>query len=98
MSCILWLSPVFTCIYLLLLGEYDGGIYQHKWILCIKKILISVGRPDLLNKEVIENPQKSIKNQIPQPLSDRYFQEWHSKVATSSNRNNYYLFKQEFNF
>ena len=47
-------------LYLLLLGEYDGGIHQHKWIHFIKHILISVGRPDLLNKEVIENP-KSIK-------------------------------------
>ena len=47
-------------LYLLLLGEYDGGIHQHKWIHFIKHILISVGRPDLLNKEVIEN-QKSIK-------------------------------------
>ena len=46
-------------LYLLLLGEYDGGIYQHKWIHCIKQILISVGRPELLNKEVIENPNQS---------------------------------------
>ena len=43
-------------LYLLLLGEYDGGIHQHKWIHFIKHILISVGSPDLLNKEVIENP------------------------------------------
>ena len=50
-------------LYLIQLGEYDGGIHQHKWIHFIKHILISVGRPDLLNKEVIENP-KSIKNQI----------------------------------
>ena len=28
-------------LYLLLLGEYDGGIFQHKWIHCIKQILIS---------------------------------------------------------
>ena len=46
-------------LYLLLLGEYDGGIHQHKWIHFIKHILISVGRPDLLNKEVIENPNQS---------------------------------------
>ena len=45
---------------MLFLEEYDGGIYQHKWIDCIKQIRISVGRPDLLNKEVIKNP-KSIK-------------------------------------
>ena len=84
-------------LYLLLLGEYDGGIYQHKWIHCIKQILISVGRPDLLNKEVIENP-KSIKNQISQTLSDLYVQEWHNKVASSSKGKNYNLFKQDLNF
>ena len=44
-------------LYLLLLGEYDGGIHQHKWIHFIKHILISVGCPDLLNKKVIENPR-----------------------------------------
>ena len=67
-------------VILLLLGEYDGGIHQHKWIHFIKHILISVGRPDLLNKEVIENP-KSIKNQISKTLSDLYVQEWHNKVT-----------------
>ena len=84
-------------LYLLLLGEYDGGIHQHKWIHFIKHILISVGRPDLLNKEVIENP-KSIKNQISKTLSDLYVQEWHNKVTSSSKGKNYTLFKQDLNF
>ena len=70
-------------LYLLFLGEYGSGIYQHKRIHCIKQILISVGRPGLLNKEVIENP-KSIKNQISQTLSDLYVQEWDKKVTSSS--------------
>ena len=52
-------------------GEYDGGIYQHKWIHCIKEILIYVGRIDLLHKEVIEHP-KLIKMQISKTLSDLY--------------------------
>ena len=34
-------------LYLLLRGEYDGGIHQHKWIHFIKHILLSVGRPTL---------------------------------------------------
>ena len=59
--------------------------------------LISVGRPDLLNKEVIENP-KSIKNQISKTLSDLYVQEWHNKVTSSSKGKNYTLFKQDLNF
>ena len=49
-------------LYLLLLGEYGGGIYQHKRIHCIKQILISVGRPGLLNNEVIENQNQSKSN------------------------------------
>ena len=84
-------------LYLLLLGEYDGGIHQHKWIHFIKHILISVGLPDLLNKEVIENP-KSIKNQISKTLSDLCVQEWHNKVTSSSKGKNYTLFKQDLNF
>ena len=84
-------------LYLLLLGEYDGGIHQHKWIHFIKHILISVGHPDLLNKEVIENP-KSIKNQISKTLSDLYVQESHNKVTSSSKGKNYNLFKQDLNF
>ena len=67
-------------LYMLLLGEYDGGIYQHKRIHCIKESLISVGHLDLLNKEVIDNP-KSIKYQISQTLSDLFVQEWHNKVT-----------------
>ena len=59
-------------LFLLVLGEFDGGVYQHKWIHC-KQMIISLGCPFLLNKEVIENP-KSIKNQISQTLSDLYVQ------------------------
>ena len=84
-------------LYLLLLGEYDVGIHQHKWIHFIKQILISVGCPDLLNKEVIENP-KSIKNQISKTLSDLYVQEWHNKVTSSSKGKNYTLFKQDISW
>ena len=84
-------------LYLLLLGEYDGGIHQHKCIHFIKHILLSVGRPALLNKEVIENP-KSIKNQISKTLSDLYVQEWHNKVTSSSKGKNYNFFKQDLNF
>ena len=82
---------------MLLLWEYDGGIYQHKWIHCIKQILIYAGRPDLLNKEVIENI-KSIKNQISQSLSDLYVQEWHNKETSASNGSIYNLFKHDLNF
>ena len=64
-------------LYMLLLGEYDGGIYQHKWIYCIKQYLIYDGHPDRYDKEVVETP-KTIKNQIFQTLPDLYVWEWHT--------------------
>ena len=76
-----------------LLGEYDGGIYQHKWIHCIKEILIFVGRID----QVIENP-KLIKMKISKTLSDPHIQEWHTKVASSSKGKTYNLFKHDVHF
>ena len=80
-------------LYKFLLGEYDGGIYQHKRIHCIKEILISVGRIDFLHKEVIENPEL-IKMQI----SNLYIQEWHTKVASSSKGKTCNLFKHDAHF
>ena len=50
-------SKLSKLLYKFPLGENDAGIYQHKWTHCIKEILISVGRIDLLHKEVIENPK-----------------------------------------
>ena len=90
-------SKLSKLLYKFLLGEYDGGIYQHKWIHCTKEILISVGRIDLLQKEFIENP-KLIKMQISKTLSDLYIQEWHTKVASSSKRKTYNLFKHDVHF
>ena len=84
-------------LYKFLLSDYDSGNNQHKWIQCIKDILISVGRVDLLHKDSIENP-KSIKMQISKTLSDLYIQEWHSKIASSSKGLNYNLFKVDANF
>ena len=66
-------------LYNFLLEEYDSGIYQHKWIHCIKDILTSVGRIDLLHRETIESP-KLIKTQISKTLSDLYIQEWDTKL------------------
>ena len=77
--------------------EYDGGIYQHKWIHYIKEILISVGCIDLLHKEIIKNP-KLIKMQTSKTLFDLYIQEWHTKVASSSKGKTYNLYKHDVHF
>ena len=90
-------SKLSKLLYKFLLCEYNGGIYQHKWIHCIKEILVSVGRVDLLHKEVIENP-KLIKIQISKTLSDLYIQQWHTKVSSSSKGRTYNLFKHDINF
>ena len=84
-------------LYNVLLHEYNAGIFQHKWIHCIKEILISVGRIDLFNKVNVENT-KSLKEQISRALVDLHIQEWFSKIELSSKGKNYYLFKQELNF
>ena len=70
-------------LYKFLLTEFENGTYQHKWIKCIKDILISVGRVDLLWKEFIDNPN-IIKMQISKALHDLYIQDWHTKVTASS--------------
>ena len=80
-----------------LLSDYDSGNNKHKWIQCIKDILISVGRVVLLHEDSIENP-KSIKMQISKSLSDLYIQEWHSKIASPSKGLNYNLFKIDATF
>ena len=84
-------------LYNFLLEEYDSGIYQHKWIHCIKDILTSVGRIDLLHRETIESP-KLIKTQISKTLSDLYIQEWDTKVISSSKGKTYSVFKNDINF
>ena len=59
---------------------------------------ISVGRINLLHKEVTENP-KLIKMQIlSKTLSDLYIQEWHTKVASSSIGKTDTLFKYDVHF
>lgn len=75
-----------------LVGEYDSDMYQHKWIHCIKDLLIYVGRIGLLHKETIENP-KLIKMELKKTLSVLSIREWDAKVTSSSNGKTYSMFK-----
>ena len=59
-------SKLSNLLYNILLPGYNAGIFQHKWIHCIREILISVGRIDLFNKVNVENT-KSLKAQISEP-------------------------------
>ena len=90
-------SKLSNLLFNILLHEYNAGIFQHKWIHCIREILISVGRIDLINKVNVENT-KSLKAQISRALVDLHIQEWFSKIELSSKGKNYYLFKQNLNF
>ena len=46
--------------YFYMYNEYNAGTVQHKWIHCIREILISVGCIDFFNKVNFENA-KSLK-------------------------------------
>ena len=76
-------SKLLNLLYNILLHEYNAGVFQHKWIHCIREILISVGHIDLLNKVNVENT-KSLKAQISRGLVDLHIQEWFSKTELSS--------------
>ena len=70
----------------MLVGSDNGQNY--KWINYIKSILISVGKPDLINQPVVINSLK-----IVQTLKDLYVQDLYSKLTQSSKSRNYALFK-----
>ena len=86
-------SKLSKSLYNILFHQYCNGIYHHKWIHCIKEVLISAGHFDLFSANTIENP-KLIKRQISETLVDLHIQNWHAKVPSSSKAKNYYLFKQ----
>ena len=86
-------SKLSKLLYDILYHQYCSGEYQHKWIHSIKELLISVGRFDLFNTRIIENPT-SVKRQISETLVDLHTQDWHQKVNLSSKGKNYYLYKQ----
>ena len=44
-------------LYKKVLHEYNAGIYEHKWIRCIRDSLISVGRLDLFHRSAIDHPR-----------------------------------------
>ncbi|MCG8113215.1 MAG: reverse transcriptase domain-containing protein [Candidatus Thiodiazotropha taylori] len=90
-------SKLSKLVYKIMFNEHENGLYDYKWIRCIKDILITVGRPELFKKSSISNP-KAVKTSIAQTLSDLYIQEWYEKVNISSKGKQYLLFKDNLNF
>ncbi|MEW8548204.1 MAG: reverse transcriptase domain-containing protein, partial [Candidatus Thiodiazotropha sp.] len=75
---------------------YNESIQGHnfKWINSIKDILISVGRFDLFQNNIINYP-KATKIKISQTLKDLNIQTWNSDLLNSSKGRNYQLFKDD---
>ena len=66
---------------------------NFKWITTIKEMLISVGKSELFNKNIIYNP-KAVKGNITKTLHDLFIQEWNAKMSQSSKGRNYHIFKE----
>ena len=65
-------------MYKIMLNESNQGC-NFKWITTIQETLISVGKPELLNKNIIHNP-KAVKGNITKTLHDLFIQEWNAKI------------------
>lgn len=87
-------SKFATKIYNIVLNDYLHIGTKYKWLDCIKQILISVGKPDLLNQYSIHNP-RATKLKLSKTLHDLFVQDWNVKINASSKGRNYKLFKQD---
>ena len=83
-------------MYNIMLKESKQGI-RFKWINHIKEILISIGRPEMLDLKIINNP-KAVKGNITKTLHDLSIQEWNAKLSESSKGRNYNVFKEQIEF
>ena len=59
-----------------------------------KRILISVGLPDLIYPPIITNPQDT-KTKISETLKDLYLQEWHAKLDSAFKGRDYGIYKSD---
>ena len=65
-------TKLYKIMYKIMLNESNQGS-NFKWISTIKETLISVGKPELFNKNIIDNP-KAVKENITKTLHDFFFQ------------------------
>ena len=82
-------------MYKIMLNESNQGS-NFKWINTIKETLISVGKPELFNKNI--HNLKAVKGNITKTLHDLFIQEWNSKTFQSSKGRNYNIFKENKEF
>ena len=79
-----------------MLNESNQGS-NFEWITTIEETLISVGKPELFNKNIIYNP-KAVKGNITKTLHDLFIQEWNAIIYLSSKGRNYHIFKENIEF
>ena len=79
-------------IYKIMLNESNQG-NRFKWIDHIKEILISAGKAELFNQNVINNP-RATKGKITTTLHYLFIQEWNANITQSSKGKNYHIFKE----
>ena len=89
------LSKLSYSLYNILYYETNIGNYEHKWINCIKEILISVGKMGLFDASYINNP-KSTKACISRLLNDLHIHLWNNELKESSKGRTYALFKEHY--
>ena len=79
-------------MYKIMLNESNQG-NRFKWIDHIKEILISAGKAELFNQNVINNP-RATKGKITTTLHDLFIQEWNANITQSSKGKYYHIFKE----
>ena len=79
-------------MYNIMVDETNKG-KTFKWLEYIKNILIAVGKPDLINQHVINNPHAT-KSKITATLKDLIKQKWYADLNESSKGRTYSIFKE----
>ena len=81
-------------MYNLLRAETNSGIYEHKWIKHMQKILQEAGRADVWLTQTINNTN-AFKASVKRTLLDQNIQQWHTLLDISSKGKNYRIFKSD---
>ena len=70
-------------MYNLLRAETNSGIYEHKWIKHMQKLLQETGRADVWLTQTIYNTN-AFKASVKRTLLDQNIQQWHTLLDISS--------------
>ena len=86
-------------LYKIMLKDTNTGLYQHKWITCIKNILTSVGKYNIWMSQTV-NCTQSFKRYmyIAGILKGKELQNWHGNLENSSKGLTCRSFKHDLHF